>query len=287
MRKGLFSLVIAAVVLVLPSISYEGALPSHKCYTIGANPLNLPIEQLKRYAPLAKYLRKRLDTHFKVKIFGSFPELKEMLEDRSLDIVFITSVVYLYLEKYLTPLVLSVDKNNSPYIKGLIIVRADSPIKTIKDLKGKTILTPSTYTPGGYWSQKIYLEKHGINPDKDLKIKRVEYYLRERVPLNIYNKKADAGFVKKIALKMAYEKFNIPKGSFRVLAETAPVPNWVFCANKMTVPAFMQKRISEALVKLGRTHKAIKNFREVYQMDHFIYFNPEYLKELRVHMKKK
>ncbi len=270
------------ILLLLPGTSYQ-----KEFYSIGVSTLNLPIEQLIRYTPLSLYLNKKLNKHFSIKMFHSFKELKDMVKNGEIDFLYVNSVPYVYLEDYLSPLVIAVDKDNSPYFRGLIIVKANSPIKTVKDLVGKTIYTPSIYTAGGYWSQRVFLAKSGIDVAKDVNIKQVEFHLRERIPLDVYNGKADAGFIKKIALKMAYHRFNIPEKGLRILVETHPVPNWVFCANKDTVTPAVQKEVTKALLKLHGNDRPLLKIREIHQMDHFISFRPEYVEILRRYIKQK
>lgn len=48
-------------------------------------------------------------------------------------------------------------------------VKADSPIKTAADLKGKVIGT-NAYGSGVYYTMVMWLKNHGIDPEKDVKI---------------------------------------------------------------------------------------------------------------------
>ncbi|MCK9382323.1 MAG: ABC transporter substrate-binding protein [Sulfuritalea sp.] len=48
-------------------------------------------------------------------------------------------------------------------------VKADSPIKTAQDLKGKTLGT-NAYGTGVYYHMLLWLQRHGLDPEKDVKI---------------------------------------------------------------------------------------------------------------------
>jgi ABC-type nitrate/sulfonate/bicarbonate transport system substrate-binding protein len=48
-------------------------------------------------------------------------------------------------------------------------VKADSPIKTAQDLKGKTLGT-NAYGTGVYYHMMLWLKRHGLNPETDVKI---------------------------------------------------------------------------------------------------------------------
>merc|ERR1711964_278313 len=61
------------------------------------------------------------------------------------------------------------DKVGRIYYKSLIVTRADSNIKSLDDIKGKTFsfVTP-TSTSGGI-GPRFLLQQNGINPEKDFK----------------------------------------------------------------------------------------------------------------------
>jgi ABC-type nitrate/sulfonate/bicarbonate transport system substrate-binding protein len=48
-------------------------------------------------------------------------------------------------------------------------VKADSPIKSAQDLKGKTLGT-NAYGTGVYYHMLLWLKRHGLDPEKDVKI---------------------------------------------------------------------------------------------------------------------
>jgi NitT/TauT family transport system substrate-binding protein len=75
------------------------------------------------------------------------------------------------------PLVQAAVKNNIPIqdimmntvIEWSLVVLEDSPIKSVKDFKGKAIGTASLGT-GGVALLKSFMEANGINPEKDIQI---------------------------------------------------------------------------------------------------------------------
>ena len=61
-------------------------------------------------------------------------------------------------------------RNNSTSYKGQIITKADSGIKKLTDLKGKTFCRPDPLSTSGWIIPSITLKANGINPDTDLKV---------------------------------------------------------------------------------------------------------------------
>jgi len=56
-----------------------------------------------------------------------------------------------------------------PFV-SLIVVLDSSPIKSIEDLRGKTIATPPAYVPVVHMARKALI-KEGIIPGKDVTLK--------------------------------------------------------------------------------------------------------------------
>lgn len=74
--------------------------------------------------------------------------------------------------------------------KGLIIVRKDSEITTINDLRGKVISYPDQTALAAAIMPQWYFYKHGLNIDKDIKNSYVGS--QESSIMNVYLKKSDA-----------------------------------------------------------------------------------------------
>lgn len=77
--------------------------------------------------------------------------------------------------------------------KGEILVRSDSGLNKLSDLKGKTIATLSPNSASGYIYPVAELKKAGINPTTDTKMTTVNDIPSEITA--VLNKQVDAAFV--------------------------------------------------------------------------------------------
>lgn len=75
---------------------------------------------------------------------------------------------------------------------GCILVHKDSSINTFSDLKGKTVATPGPPALAGHMMPMVYLNKNGINVNRDLRFSYRESF--ESVYLNVYLGKCAVGF---------------------------------------------------------------------------------------------
>ncbi len=194
-----------------------------------------------RYEPLMKYLSDKTGYEFKLVIPKDFEEFVQVVKSGTVDFSYQNPYVFAQIDTTypITALVTTVgwpeeESGGEESFRGVIITRADSPIKTIEDLKDRRVMIVSPKSAGGFLSQKIYLARHGMNVDKDMKI--VDAKRQEKVILGVYNGLADAGFVREAALQVL--KDEIDMRNIRVLVTTNPLPNWPIAWTKKVSPAF-------------------------------------------------
>jgi phosphonate transport system substrate-binding protein len=79
----------------------------------------------------------------------------------------------------------------SPTYNGQIIARADSGIKKLTDLKGKTFARPDPLSTSGWIIPMITLKAAGVDPDRDMKV--VDAGSHDAVVAAVYNGEVDGG----------------------------------------------------------------------------------------------
>jgi phosphonate transport system substrate-binding protein len=79
-----------------------------------------------------------------------------------------------------------------PFYKGQFIAGADTGIKALADLKGKTFCFVDPLSTSGYIVPRIILKANGINPDTDLKA-TVNAGSHPNVAISVYKGDCDAG----------------------------------------------------------------------------------------------
>lgn len=107
----------------------------------------LRIQNATKQAYLIKYLEEYLESYLGRKIdfqiAKNYPEIVDLLAQNKLDVAYLGATTYLEaLEKgvKVEPLVAPIDKyTGQPWYRACIIVRVDSQIKTLNNLKGKRV----------------------------------------------------------------------------------------------------------------------------------------------------
>jgi len=79
----------------------------------------------------------------------------------------------------------------NPFYNGQIIARADSGVKKLTDLKGKTFARPDPLSTSGWIIPMITLRAAGIDPERDIKV--VDAGSHDAVVAAVYNGEVDGG----------------------------------------------------------------------------------------------
>jgi phosphonate transport system substrate-binding protein len=217
----------------------------------------------KKFYPLAVFLQNEIGSKVVLQVPRDWDELSQLISSGETDFVYQPPHVYVQMEEHyrkneiLTALSLRGERKNH----GLLIVRGDSNINKVGDLRGKSLLFGQEFSTIKTVAGKALLQKHGINYEKDLLGYRYGGSCEE-IALNVYLKAADAGFVcdhLPINLTSPPNKtWSIPPNSLRVIAETEEYHTWIFSALK-SADAPMVSAVIRALLSLheNQNHQGV------------------------------
>jgi phosphonate transport system substrate-binding protein len=185
------------------------------------------------YQPFIDYLNEATPYQFEIKLSRVYQDTIDRLGSGEIIIASCGPVSYIKArEKYsVKPIVRALSKDGKPYYKGIIIVRRDSAIQDLKDLKGKSFAFGQAWSTAGHILPEYYLSKANI------KLKDLKHYdfLRhhDSVANAVLKGQFDAGAVKDI---IAYK---YQKDGLRFIFITDPIP---------TVPIVVRADASEEMV---------------------------------------
>lgn len=124
--------------------------------------------------------------------------------------------------------------------KGIIFVRADSGIHSIKDLKGKSFAFADRTSTSGYLYPAGLMKEAGIDPDKDIKAVNISGNAGIMAVLNgqaaggaTYETGIEGAFTDKATGKVDQSKVKL----FRIIAVTDPIPNGMLVVRGNLDPA--------------------------------------------------
>lgn len=224
--------------IFLTSIFLAGQASSKAIVPFGFCPKYNPRIMYQLYQPFIDYLNETTSYQFELKLSRVYQDMIEQLRTGEIIIASCGPVPYIKAnEQYpIKPILKALSKDGKPNYRGIIIVRKDSPIRELKDLKGKRFAFGQPYSTAGHILPEYYLMKANVQI-KDLK----QYaFLRhhDSVVNAVLRGQFDAGAVKDI---IAYK---YQAEGLRFIFLTDPVP---------TVPIVVRKDAHVEMVQSVRT----------------------------------
>jgi phosphonate transport system substrate-binding protein len=243
-------------------------------FTFAVLPRFFPVVILERFGPLADYIGTQTDSDIEIIMPENFADHIAQARKGQVLLTYQNPVVYAKISNEVTPLAIASKGKDKTRFRGIIIVRTDSGINSVTDLRGKSVSVVSMTSAGGYISQRHFLSQLGINVENDMIPSEAEDNKQENVIFDVFSKKSDAGFIRESALHRVDKVIDPSK--IKVLAETSWLPNWVFAAHKSVSPQ-MAEKVQAALIGLSADDPVLK----AAQLDGFVMPDKKALDDLQ------
>lgn len=238
-RLKVIGLGLALAVLVLGK-----ALHAEQSLVLAIHPYTTPTLLVERFQPMADYLSLELERPVRLYIASSMEDQIRRIVSGDVDLAYMGPTAYLrahdrYAEKDTQRVQLIAGEE--PY-RSVIVVREDSVIQSLADLRGKTFAFVSHQSLGGHYIPRVQMAQAGITL-ADLK----DYGFlgrHERVVLSVLHGDYDAGATSQgIA-----ESYHARSPGLRILHLSTPLPPLSIVA-RPGLSADVVKRIRDALVE--------------------------------------
>ena len=211
-------------------------------YRIGYMICNSAEETMRRFAPLTKYLGERLGADLEGVAIDTLNFGDEI---DSLDFTHTNSLLYIMYNRYNGLDILAVEKRGElgDRSKGIVVARKDSGVKTVADLKGKSMIFGPMLAPTGYMSQIYALKQLGFDVDNDLAFYTIPTgaFKHEKVIYAVMFGKYDAGAFPYYDYEIMRKQGKVNPDKFRVLAEGPLIPYCNFAVTQRVDEGFARK----------------------------------------------
>ncbi len=252
-----FAVFLCAAAAVVGCTSKEPPPPSKapaaKPLLIGLIPEQNIFKQLERYGPLADYLSRKTGVTVQLKILPRYGNIISNFSSSSLDGAFFGSFTYALAHSRLGVEVVGrpLGRDNTSTYHGLIFVRRESGIRSVRDMKGKRFALVDKATTAGYLLPQEYFHRHGI-PDCRKYLKECYFTgTHEDAIYDVLNGKADIGAAKNTIFNRL-ARIDPRIGEELVVLERSPdVPENGLALRKDIDPS-LRRRIADALLAMDR-----------------------------------
>lgn len=255
-RYFLAGIAIAGLGLVSPAQSAEkdpaklrvALLPDENASTI-----------IQNAEPLKKYLEEKLKKDIEIVVTTDYSSMIEAMRFGRIEVAYFGPLSYV-LAKSKAPgieaFAVGVSKG-SPTYKGVIIARTDGAVKTIADIKGKTVGFGDNASTSSHLIPRAYLARNGLIGEKDYKFAHLGTH--DAVFRAVQAGQVDAGGLSQEIYKRLIEKNSIEANKVTVLAESDPIPNYPMVMQSDLAPD-LKLAIKNAFLEL-KDKEILKTFR--------------------------
>ncbi len=205
-----------------------------------------------------------------------FTAIEPMVQSGKIDFLLANSAFYVEMEKKygVTAVATLINSRDGKALKefgGVVLVRADSPIQTLADIKGKKFMCVKYSSFGGGQMAWRLLLENGIDPKKDFAA-FAEGKKHDNVVLAVKSGVMDAGTVRTDTLERMAGEGKINMADFRIIhpvtddfpfvRSTRLYPEWPMAALKH-VDAGKAAKLGTALQAITPADQAAKNAKVV------------------------
>lgn len=240
--------------------SLLGGLLAHTSHASGSTISNAPLEfgvlprrniklTFRLFTPLAEHLSDVLGRRVKLTTSSNFRQFWQNIQSLRYDIVHFNQYHYIVANQlYGYQVILKNQEQGRDTVAGTLMVRKDSGISQITDLKGRTILFGGgKMAMQSYIAPRWLLQQNGLN--KGDFIEKIALNPINAI-LSTYHKQADAAGCGDVVAELETVTSQIDTTQMRVLAKTEQLPHLPW-AIKYNLPETQRLEIQQSLSQLS------------------------------------
>jgi len=217
--------------------------------TLGIFPRRPVAATHKAFKPLREHLEKQLGEPVRLVVPKDFKAFWDGVEKKQFDLVHYNQYHYIKSHKELGyEVIVANEEFGNKQIAGALTVRKDSGIKTVADLKGKTILFGGgKKAMGSYIAPTAILKTAGLNEGKDYTVKFAKN--PPSAVIGVYNNAAAAAGSGNVVVRINAVTKKINADDIVILAESDQFTQLPW-AVKSDMPPAKVKKIQDVMVGL-------------------------------------
>ena len=225
---------------------------------IGLLPGEAALTVIRLNKPLGAYLEHRLQMPVELIVGTDYAATGEALRFGRIDIAYLGPITYVLgrqragIEAFAKPM-----HDHGATFKALVIAAADSPVKSLADLRGQSIAFGDVASTSGHWAPRYMLHVAGLESGTDYQPQFLGSH--DAVALAVSRKMVAGGGISEPIFRLLVATGKISSSGVRVIAESPPIPEyaWTF---RVGLDEELRRRIRDAF--LGIDDPAVLNIFE-------------------------
>ena len=218
-------------------------------FHLAVHPLHNPGKLLASYGPLADHLSARMPgLRFEVEPSRDYGEFERKY--RAQAVAFILPNPWQCLEAMKTGYEVIAMAGEPADFKGIILVRKDSPVRQVKDLKGQAVSYPAPTALAACLLPQWFLHTNGLDVNRDIENRYVGS--QESSLLNVYHRQTAAGATWPAPWRAFCREHPREAGELKILWETPAMMNNAVMVRSDVAPA-VRDEVLRLLLHLHET----------------------------------
>jgi phosphonate transport system substrate-binding protein len=248
-RPSLASIVyfiIAAALLALTAV----AAHAQQVFRVTTIPEEAASEQLRKFGPLARYLERQLGVKVEFTPVSDYPAAVEALVNRKVDLVWFGGFTHVQAQIRSGGRIIPIaQREEDAQFRSVFITQTGSGIKSLGDLKGKTVSFGSQSSTSGHLMPRSFLLDAGINPERDFR--RIAYSgAHDATIASVVSGRVDAAALDITVWRKFVEEKKVDTSKVNVFYTTPPFYNYNWSVHA-EMPAALRERVTKALLALS------------------------------------
>jgi len=209
--------------------------------------------------PLRQYLHARLNRDIELVVTTDYSSMIEAMRFGRIEIAYFGPLSYVLAKSKapnIEPFAVGV-ASGSPTYRRVIVAQADGPVKTIADIKGKTVGFGDPASTSSHLIPRALIARNGLYGEADYKF--VHLGAHDAVARAVQSGQVQAGALSEAIFKNLVAKGTIDAAKVKVIAVSDPIPNYPMVMQGKLQPE-LKAAIRQAFLEL-RDAAILKPFR--------------------------
>lgn len=240
-----FRLLLAAVLCAV----FLSEVSAQSVFRVTTIPEEAATEQVRKFGPIVKYLERVLGMKVEFTPVTDYPAAVEALANKQVELVWFGGFTHVQAQIRTGGKVIPVaQREEDAQFRSVFIALTDSGIKSLADLKGKTVSFGSQSSTSGHLMPRNFLLEAKIDPEKDFK--RVAYSgAHDATIASVVSSRVDAAALDITVWRKFVEEKKVDTSKVNVFYTTPPFYNYNWSVHA-DMPAALRERVTKAFLEL-------------------------------------
>ncbi len=236
-------------------------------------------EQIRKFAPMTKYLEKALGMKVEFTPVNDYPAAVEALVNKQVDLVWFGGFTHVQAQIRSGGKVVPIaQREEDTKFRSVFITHKNSGITKLTDLKGKQFSFGSQSSTSGSLMPRNFLLEAGIDPERDFK--RIAYSgAHDATIASVVSGRVDAAALDITVWNKFVNEKKVDTSKVDVFYTTPPYFNYNWSVHA-DMPAALRDRITKALLALSMDNAEGKEILSLARATKYIPTKPENYKGL-------